>query len=435
MISRTALALAVVVGGITAASAVSAPTLDSLRLPKQIAAQQGHARFLVGVRLSEPARLTVQVVSAKDQAVVQSFTDTTARPAGRSYMRIEAVDNLGYQLPAAAYRLRIQAIGNNGEVGRMIEGSFRLRLNPAHGRFDAYAVPLWKVVRGQNRLGARIRGQFVAVVGPRGAVAQAGIRRGDVITHIGGTAVDTPGAYATALRAMPAEKPVAVTYVRRGQTVETEVTPRPDWEAAPNYAASLSVATRREPRSLALAFARVSEQLDDDKVAEARALLRAWPRAWRLSPPGQYLDGRLQASGDRWKQALGAYNRALKKDATVAAVELGRAIALIEMGNARRAIGVLKSAERIDPKDAEIAGYQAYAYLRAELGARAVPAAQRAVSLDRFYADGYLPLGIALLGLDQRAPGVQALRRGLILLEDAERANRLIATYLNPTDP
>jgi len=30
---------------------------------------------------------------------------------------------------------------------------------------------------------------------------------------------------------------------------------------------------------------------------------------------------------------------------------------------------------------------------------------------------------------------VQALRRGLILLEDADRANRLITTYLNPTDP
>jgi tetratricopeptide (TPR) repeat protein len=317
----------------------------------------------------------------------------------------------------------------------MVEGSFRLRLNPPHGRFDVYAVPLWKVVRSQNRLGARIRGQFVAVVGPRGAAATAGIRRGDVITHIGGTAVDTPGAYATALRAMPAEKPVKVTYLRRGQPVETEVTPRPDWEAAPNYAASLTVATRREPRSLALAFARVNEQIDSDKFTEARALLRAWPRAWRLSPPGQYLDGRLQASGDRWKQALGAYNRALKRDATVAGVELGRAIALIEMGNPRRAIGVLKSAERIDPKDAEIAGYQAYAYLRAELGQRAVTAGQRAVSLDRFYADGYLPLGIALLSLEQRAPGVQALRRGLILLEDADRANRLIATYLNPTDP
>jgi membrane-associated protease RseP (regulator of RpoE activity) len=278
MIFRTALALAVVVGGFTAASAMSAPTLDSLRLPKQISAQQGHARFLVGVRLSEPARLTVQVVKAKDQTVVQTFTDANARPAGRAYMRVEAVDNLGYQLPADAYRVRIQPIGAGGEVGSMVEGSFRLRLNPPHGRFDAYAVPLWKVARSQNRLGARIRGQYVAVVGARGAVARAGIRRGDVITHIGGTAVDTPGAYQTALRAMPAEKAVPVIYVRRGQTVTTEVTPRPDWEAAPNYAASLAVATRREPRSLVLAFARVNEHLDNGKVAEARALMRAWPR-------------------------------------------------------------------------------------------------------------------------------------------------------------
>jgi tetratricopeptide (TPR) repeat protein len=435
MISRTAIALAVAVGGIVAAPAVSAPTLDSLRLPKKISAQQGHARFLVGVRLSEPAKLTVQVVNAKDQAVVQTITDSRARPAGRAYLRIEAVDNLGYQLPAAAYRIRIQAIADNGDVGTMVEGSFRLTLNPPHGRFDAYAVPLWKVFRSQNRLGARVAGQFVAVVGPRGPVAQAGLRRGDVITHIGGTAVDTPGAYATALRAMPAEKPVAVTYLRAGRTVETEVTPRPDWEAAPDYGAALAVATRRVPKSLTLAFARVREHLDNDEVDEARALLATWPKAWRQSAPGQYLDGELLAARDRWKQALGAYNRALKKETSVAAIELGRAISLMEMDKARRAIGVLKSAERIDPKDAEIAGYQAYAYLRAELGDRAVPAAQRAVSLDRYYADGYLPLGIALLSLEQRAPGVQALRRGLILLEDADRANRLIATYLNPTDP
>jgi hypothetical protein len=46
-----------------------------------------------------------------------------------------------------------------------------------------------------------------------------------------------------------------------------------------------------------------------------------------------------------------------------------------------------------------------------------------------------LPLGIALLGSSERSGGVKALRRGLILLEEPERADRLIAQHLVRADP
>lgn len=435
MLTRTAVLAAIAVVGAGAVQASAAPSLDSLRLPKKITAQQGHARFLAGVRISEPAKLTVQVVRAKDSSVVQTTTDSTAREKGRAYIRVEGVDDRGYQLPTGVYRLRVQATNDAGETANQLERSFRLTLSAAHGRFDAYTVPLLKSYRKKERVAASVKGQYVAVVGPKGAVATAGLRRGDVITSIGGTSVESPGVMETIIRGLPADKPVMVTYVRRGETRQGRVTPKPDWEPAPDYAASLAVATRREPKSLALAGARVRQLADDNKTAQAMTLLDGWSKGWRKSAVGEQLHGELLASQEKWKQALGAYNRSAKKDTTIAQTQLGRAIAMIEMDKAPAAVRALNLAEKLDPDDAEIAGYQAYAYLRAERSADAITAGRRAVGLDRYYADGYLPLGIALLDQEQRKPGVQALRRGLILLEDADRAARLISTYLNPTDP
>ena len=57
------------------------------------------------------------------------------------------------------------------------------------------------------------------------------------------------------------------------------------------------------------------------------------------------------------------------------------------------------------------------------------------MSLDPRYADAFLPYGISLLASGDRANGVVALRRGLLLLEEPDRANRLIVQHLDPTDP
>ena len=89
------------------------------------------------------------------------------------------------------------------------------------------------------------------MVGPKGTVATAGLRRGDVITKVDGKPVAGPGAWATALRALPAEKAVAVEFVRKGAATTVTVEPKPDWEAAPDYAKSLGVAVKREPTSIA----------------------------------------------------------------------------------------------------------------------------------------------------------------------------------------
>ena len=408
------------------------PKLDSLRLPAIISAQQGHARFLVGVRLATPAKLTVQVLSSAGK-VVQTKTDTAVRKAGRAYVRIEAVDTSGFQLLQGAYKVRMQATDAAGRVSAAVEGSFRLRLTTPRGLFDAYTIPLWRAFRRQA--GTTVPGQLVAVVGPKGTVAMAGLRRGDVITKVDGKPVAGPGAWATALRALPAEKAVSVEFVRKGAATTVTVQPKPDWEAVPDYGKSLAVAVKREPRTFALAVAQARQMIDAAKLADAQALVSSWPAGWRTSAPGQLVQGDLLAKATRWKQALGAYNRARKKDATLAPAEFGRGLALSELDKSGPSAVAFAAAGRLDPTDPAAPGFQAYSLLQLDRTADALAAARRAVALDPRYAEGFLPFGIALIASGEKPAGVKALRRGLVLLEEPDRADRLIAQHLDPTDP
>ncbi|WP_217912698.1 PDZ domain-containing protein [Miltoncostaea marina] len=411
----------------------AAPAIASLRVPKVVTAQQGHARLLVGVRLATPARLSIQISAVKGDRVVRTIADTEDRRAGRSYLRIDAIDQQGYQLLRGAYRVRVQASDEQGRLSRALQATVRLRLTAPRGQFDAYTIPLWRAFRRQA--GTTADGQLVAVVAPKGAVAAAGIRRGDVVTSLNGAPVGSPGAWSAALRALPAGKEVAVAFVRGGAERTATLTPKPDWEQAPDYARALTVAVRREPRTVAYAVARARQMVEAGKHAPAARLVAAWPRSWRTSAPGQLVQGEIEAARERWKQALGAYNRARKKDPRLAAAEFGRGVALSSLKKDRPSRIAFAAAGRLDPADAAAAGFEAYALLREDRVPDAVAAASRAVRLDNRYADAFLPLGMALLADGQKAQGVRMLRRGLLLLEDAERAARLTTEHLDPTDP
>ncbi len=411
----------------------AAPGLDSLRMPKIVTAQQGHARFLVGVRLATPAKLTVQVLARPSGTLMQSTTDPRARRAGRAYLRVEAVDSRGFQLLKGNYTIRIQATDAQGRVSPAVEAPFTLRLTAPRGRFTGYTIPLWRAF--QRQAGTTAAGQLVTVVGPRTPLATAGIRRGDVITSLNGVEVGSPGAWAAAVRGLPADKEVPVELVRDGAPLTLPLRPGPDWEAVPDYERSFAVATRREPRDIALAVARVRHLVETGKVAEARTLMAGWPRSWRTSAPGQLVAAEAEGRRGRWKQALGAYTRARKADPSMAAAEFGRGLALSELDRTAPSAVAFGAAGRLDPADPAAAGFRAYALLALDRGAEAIAEAQRAVRLDVRYADGFLPLGIGLLAAGDRAGGVRMLRRGLILLEEPERAGRLIAQHLDPTDP
>ena len=157
--------------------------------------------------------------------------------------------------------------------------------------------------------------------------------------------------------------------------------------------------------------------------------------SWRRSAAGQLVQAELLAKQVRWKQALGAYNRARARDATLAAAELGRGIALSKLGQDRPSLTAFAAAARLDPADPAAAGFQAYAYLQEDRVPEAVAAGQAAVALDQRYADAFLPLGIALLASGDKANGVKALRRGLVLLEEPDRADRLMRAHLERADP
>lgn len=418
----------------TTAPAVTAPpAIDSVRMPAVVSAQQGHARFLVGVRLATPAKLTVQVIAASGGKVVKTVTDAAARPKGRAYLRIEATDSAGFQMLQGSYKVRLQATDGQGRVSTSLEAPFQLKLTPPRGLFDAYTVPLWKAFRRQS--GATVDGQLVAVVGVKGAVAKAGLRRGDVITSIGGHAVAGPGAWSAALRALPADTAVPVEFVRKGAPLTGSIEAGPDWEAAPDLAKSLAVAVKREPRTLAYAIAQARQLVDAGTLTEARALIVAWPKSWRTGAPGELVQAELLAKQLKWKPALGAYNRALRRDPTMAAAAFGRGVALSALKKTAPSGVAFARAARLDPTDPAAAGFQSYALLNADQIPAALAAAQRAVSLDPRYADAFLPFGISLIASGDKAGGVKALRRGLVLLEDADRAAELITEHLDPTDP
>lgn len=413
--------------------ATPAPTLASLRLPTTVTAQQGHARMLVGVRLSQPAKLTIRVTRVKDGKVVQTVTDSAARPAGRVYVRLEGVDSAGYQLLAGAYRVSITAADDRGRVSAPLTGAFRLRLTTPRGLLDAYTIPLYRGFMSAVR--TQTPGQLVAAVAPKGAVARAGIRVGDVITSLNGASVARPGAFSAALRALPGGKPVTVILTRRGASRSATMTPNPDWTPVADYAASLRIIARRNPKVAAYGVAQAKQLVDAGKTAAARTVIAAWPASWRASAPGQLVQGDLQAALKRHLAALGAYNRAHKRDPSIAAAEIGRGLALSSLGKTAASASAFTLAAKLDPTDPVAAGLRSYALLKLDRTPAAVAAGRTAVSLDPRYADAFLPLGIALLAENQKAAGVKMLRRGLILLDDAARADRIIARRLDPTDP
>lgn len=409
------------------------PGLVSLRIANTISAQQGHARFLVGVRLSTPAKLTVQVINATTGKVVQTTTDTTDRDAGRAYVRVEATDSSGYQLLAGGYKIRVQTTDAQGRVSAPLQKAFTLKLTSPRGLFDAYTIPLWPALRRQ--MAATVGGQLVAVVGVKGKVATAGIRRGDIITSMDGKDVTKPGAWMAALRALPGDRAVVIQFTRAGVAMNATLEASPDWTPAPDYTASLKVAVKRDPKILAYAVAQARQQVDAGKTAAAKTLMAGWTKAWRSGAPGEIVQGEMLAKQKLWKQSLGAFNRARAKDHTVAAAEFGRGVALSALGKTALSGVDFAAAARLDPTDPAAAGFQSYALLQGNRTADALAAAQRAVSLDPRYADAFLPYGISLIATGDKANGVVALRRGLLLLEEPDRANRLIAQHLDPTDP
>ena len=62
----------------------------------------------------------------------------------------------------------------------------------------------------------------------------------------------------------------------------------------------------------------------------------------------------------------------------------------------------------------------------------AIAAATEATRLDPIYEDGPVAHGLALIAAGQKSQGVARLRKGLTLMSDQKRAEKLITENLEP---
>jgi hypothetical protein len=78
------------------------PKLSALRLSKVVTSQQGHARFMLGMRSAGPITVTVKITSVKGKKLVRTMTSAADHPQGAVWFLVQAVNDQGYQLVPGA---------------------------------------------------------------------------------------------------------------------------------------------------------------------------------------------------------------------------------------------------------------------------------------------------------------------------------------------
>ena len=404
------------------------PVLSVLRLRKTIVAEQGHARFMLGVKSKTVATVTATIKDAKTKKVVRTLTSSQDHIQGQVWFLAQAVNDQGYQLPAGNYTVSIVAKNSQG-TSKPLTGKFLLSLTPPRGRLDGYTVPNLPAIARQLKIAPG--GQLVTAVGVKGALVTAGLRRGDVITKINNLDVSTPGQWQAAIKTLPADAPVPIEY-RRGATVVSAVLQvPPDWTPAPDYTATFKVLVKRNPK-LGYMLASARNRIDVGKPDDAQKQFDAWSPAMQKTGIGQMLQGEILTAKNDLKGALAAYTKATAADPTLAPALLGEGLVLSRLDRTAEAVPVFQAAVAQDPGDAVGQAFLAYALIATNQNDAAIAAAITAATLDTKYEDGPIALGLAQIAAGQKAEGVASLKRGLLLMSDQKRADQLIAENLEP---
>ncbi len=420
-------------GATTAPPPPPAPSVSAVVAPTSVAARQGHARFLLGVRTKTEARVIVRVVSVRTGKIVKTAKSAGRHAPGRVWLLIDANNDRGFQLLAGRYRLEIFAVDATKRRSKTVTRRFRLTLRPPRGVLHVYTVPAWPSIIGG--IAAAPGGQIVAAVGPGTAAATAGIQRGDLIHAVNGVNVDARGSWFVAMRALPSGVPVPIELERAGVRQTVQYTAPPDWTIAPVYTQPLIEAAQVAPPVRAYQYAGIRERLDARDTPGAKALYAAWTAAEKTSAPGELLAGAIFSAEGLQVNAAGAFNRALKADPTMAAAPFQQGLARLANKQNDRAITAFQTARTVDPTDAIAPTFHAYALLSANQFEAALAAADAAIALDPRYEEARIARGVALVGLARSPEGVADLRRGLLLLADPVRARQIIASTLEPNAP
>ncbi len=413
----------------TVAPITGPPSLTMLRLRKVIRAEQGHGRFLLGVTSKTQATVTVTITDPKTKQVVRKITSSQNHIQGPVWFLVQAVNAQGYQMPAGRYALSVSAKNSRG-TSKALKGKFLLRLTPPRARLDGYTVPNLPAIARQLKIAPS--GQLVTALGAKGALVNAGLRRGDVITKINNLDVTTPGQWQSAIKSLPADVPFPIEYRRGSIVTPAELQLPADWTPAPDYAATFKVLVKRNPTSLGYLLASARSRIDAGKPGEAQKQLDAWAPALKKMAIGQMLQGDIDVEKDDLKGALAAYQEAATIDPTLAPALLGKALVLSRLDRTADAVPVFQAAVAQDPADAVGQAFLAYALIVTNQTDAAIVAATAAVSLDPKYDDALVALGLAQIAAGQKSHGVATLKKGLLLMSDQKRADQLIAENLEP---
>jgi hypothetical protein len=441
--NRRTVTVAIAAGGLivsgAAASIVPAmaatgptPVVSSILVPRSVTAQQGHARFLVGARLSVASRLVVRVTRVSNHRLMKTVTTSGYHRAGRVFLLIQATDNQGYQLPASAYTVFIGATTPGGRNAKAHAVPLTLSYTAPRGMLDWYTIPNTTFVRGN--LGLHMTGgQVVAAVHPGSAVAQAGIARGDVIEAINGVSAGSPGGFQRAMRLLPAGVPVPVVLLRGITTVTTTLTAPPDWVPGSNLASPMAqaAATKR----FAYAYAVATYDISVGKLLQAGRIIGTWKGANGTRSLAQMARAQLAVAQHRQAAALAFWIRAYRADNAQSQAAFGEGLAYDALGNDTSAAEAFAVAGSRDPGSAAAPAYAALALEQSHLPYLAVPFANRALAIDPTDANALAATGIAEIQTGQRAAGVGTLEQGIVQTDDGARAQLLMSRFLEPSVP
>jgi hypothetical protein len=432
VLGHTANQTAAAAGIRTYATALPAPKLSALQVPGTLTAQQGHARFLVGVRTSLAAHIVVRITNVATKKIMNAITEPALHKAGRVFLLVQATDTRGFQLPAGTYSIFVGARAANGRNALALRATMHLVYAAPRGVLDWFTVPVDPDIRASLLLhmGA---GQVVTAVNPGGPVANAGIVRGDVIVKINGTSVATPGGLATALRQLPANSSVPIVLVRGITTLTRNVTAPPDWTGIPSLGAPLAAAAKTG--LFGYSYAQAAYDISTGNASGASKIISTWSKANGATALAQIAHAQLLAAEFQPAAALGYWNKALALNSSLSAAAFGQGLALDTTGHDPAAANAFAHAAALDHANASALAFEALAEEQVHLPYLAVSPALAAVALDPSDPNALASNAIALMQTGQPAEGIAALKRSLVLTDDQARAQMLITSFLEPAAP
>jgi hypothetical protein len=419
---------------VTPAPAATGPTpvLSSFAVPRTVVGQQGHARFLVGLRISRPARVVVRLTLVSNHHLVKTVTTGGIHKAGRVFLLIQATDNQGYQLPPAAYSVFVGATGPGGRNAHARTFPVQMSYTAPRGILDWFTIPNGTTVR--SSLGLRTStGQVVVAVHPGGPLARAGVARGDVIQSINGIDVGSPGGFARATRLLPANTAVPIGLLRGATPITATATLQPDWYTVSNLLSPVgqASATGRFAYNVAL----VDYDISIGRLNQATTIIRSWKGADGASTIAQQARAQLAVAQHQQQSALTLWTRALSADGGQSLAAFGQGLALDVLHNDPAAANAFAHAALIDPTSASAPAYQALALEQSHLPFLASGPASAALTIDPTDPNALAATGIARIQTGQRAAGITDLEHGITVTDDPGRAQLLISTFLEPSLP